>query len=220
MKIINNTDINNLIIFAKHNMGIYRLVYRKYKKIYWLTVLFLLLSFLFLLLYLIVKVSAKGIATTILFMCCILNAIAAQYMCRRLDALTATRHMKVQEKRLEILQRFYQRNNYTISDIKIINKQLEKRLNNLNKQKTTVTVVLGILVLPIWETLVQFALREFTTERFVRIVAVTLIMTFFITIFIYILNRGIYLYEENVYVKNNSYIIENIIYLNNYLIKD
>ncbi len=220
MKIINNTDINNLIIFAKHNMGIYRLVYLRYKKIYWLTIVFCILCFLSLVLYLIVKFASNKIAVAISFLCCIFNAVAAIYLCRRLEALTENRQMKVQEKRLVILQRYYQRNNYTISDIIIINKQLEKRLKNLDKQKTTAIVVLGILVLPIWETMVEYALQEFTTERFVRIIAVTLIMTFFITIFIHILNRGIYLYEENVYVKNNSYIIENIIYLNHYIIKD
>ena len=32
MKIINNTDINNLILYAKKNLGIYKLVYKEKKK--------------------------------------------------------------------------------------------------------------------------------------------------------------------------------------------
>lgn len=32
MKIINNTDINNLILYAKKNLGIYKLVYKEKKE--------------------------------------------------------------------------------------------------------------------------------------------------------------------------------------------
>ena len=34
MKVVTNSDIKKLIIYAKRNLGIYKLVYRTYKQLY------------------------------------------------------------------------------------------------------------------------------------------------------------------------------------------
>lgn len=52
MKIITNNDINDLIVFSKRNLGVYKLVYKKVKVVYWCLVFLTILSILFLILYL------------------------------------------------------------------------------------------------------------------------------------------------------------------------
>ena len=39
MKIINDTDINNLILYAKKNLGVYKLVYKDENRKYFLTII-------------------------------------------------------------------------------------------------------------------------------------------------------------------------------------
>ena len=56
MKIINNTDINNLIIFSKKNLGIYRLVYKEQKNLYCLSIIAVIFSIFLLITYILLVI--------------------------------------------------------------------------------------------------------------------------------------------------------------------
>ena len=74
MKIINNTDINNLIIFSKKNLGIYRLVYKEQKNLYCLSIIAVIFSIFLLITYILlvilhINILIEKICFFSLFMC-------------------------------------------------------------------------------------------------------------------------------------------------------
>ncbi len=52
MKVVTNSDIKKLIIYAKRNLGIYKLVYRTYKHLYFTIIILLLIFALLLIVFL------------------------------------------------------------------------------------------------------------------------------------------------------------------------
>lgn len=220
MKVITNRDINNLIIFSKKHLGIYKLVYKEYKKIYWCIISFTCLSIVCLILYILLSINKIIILEKICFFCCIILCFITLFLSNKLNKITKDKHLKIQDKRLKLLIKYYNDKHIYTRDILIINTQLEKRIKKIEKQKTTVLVILGVLVLPLWENFIQYFYSEFTSIKFIKLFIFSIIMSFVIASVIRIYNRGIYLYEENIYIKNNVHIIENIIYLNTYIIND
>ena len=134
MKIINNMDINNLILYAKKNLGIYKLVYKEKKRIYYLSIIFLLISATLLAIYiLLVCFNINKSIQIICAICCLLTCFCTLILLKYIDSKTQHKHLKIQNNRLELLKQYYNDKNYTIKDIRIINQQLEKRINKIEK---------------------------------------------------------------------------------------
>lgn len=74
--------------------------------------------------------------------------------------------------------------------------------------------------MPIWDIFLQYSFHEFSLYKMAYMVLFTIVFSFIILLVIKILNRTIYLYEESFYVKNNLALIENLIYLNGYIIQE
>lgn len=220
MKVITNKDINDLILFSKKNLGIYKLVYKEHKKIYWCIISFTCLSIVSLILYILLSINKIRTLEKICFFCCIILCFITLFLSHKLNEITKYKHLEIQDKRLKLLIKYYNDKNMHSKNILIINAQLAKRIEKIEKQKTTVLVILGILILPLWENFIQYFYNEFTSIKFIKLFLFSIIMSFVIAAVMKICNRGIYLYEENIYIKNNVHIIENLIYLNTYIIND
>lgn len=221
MKIINNTEINNLILYAKKNLGIYRLVYKYESKMYWLSIIFLLISALILLTYpLLIIFHVDGFYEKICVCSCLFTCICSLIIIKYIDKKTKCKHLKIQETRYKLLKRYYRDKNYTLKELKVINSLLEKRKNEIEKQKITILVVFSILVLPIWDIFVQSYFNEFTFTKISKFAIFLFVFSIIVLFIVRFFNKTLYLYEENFYVKNNIAIIENLIYLNEYLIQE
>ncbi len=221
MKIINNTDINNLILYAKKNLGIYKLVYKEKKRIYYLSIIFLLISATLLAVYiLLVCFNINKSIQIICAICCLLTCFCTLILLKYIDSKTQHKHLKIQNNRLELLKQYYNGKNYTIKDIRIINQQLEKRINKIEKQKITILIVISVMILPIWDIFVQTYFSDISLNKMNKFIIFFIILSIFILITIRFLNKTLYLYEENFYIKNNIAIIENLIYLNEYIIQE
>lgn len=221
MKIINNTDINNLILYAKKNLGIYKLVYKEKKRIYYLSIIFLLISATLLAIYiLLVCFNINKSIQIICAICCLLTCFCTLILLKYIDSKTQHKHLKIQNNRLELLKQYYNGKNYTIKDIRIINQQLEKRINKIEKQKITILIVISVMILPIWDIFVQTYFSDISLDKMNKFIIFFIILSIFILITIRFLNKTLYLYEENFYIKNNIAIIENLIYLNEYIIQE
>lgn len=221
MKIINNKDINNLIIFSKKNLGIYKLVYKEYKNIYWMSILLTNLSIILLVSYILISNFRTNLfLEKICGICCLMTCIFSLILLYLLDKKTKSKHLKIQDCRLKKLKKYYNSNNYLTKDIIIINEQLSKRIEKIEKQKTTILIVFGILILPIWDIFIQDSFVVFSSQQFVKVVLFSIFLSFIIRMLIKVCKRGLYLYEENIYIKNNISLMENLIYLNNYIIKE
>ena len=221
MKIINNTDINNLILYAKKNLGIYKLVYKEKKRIYYLSIIFLLISATLLAVYiLLVCFNINKSIQIICAICCLLTCFCTLILLKYIDSKTQHKHLKIQNNRLELLKQYYNGKNYTIKDIRIINQQLEKRINKIEKQKITILIVISVMILPILDIFVQTYFSDISLNKMNKFIIFFIILSIFILITIRFLNKTLYLYEENFYIKNNIAIIENLIYLNEYIIQE
>lgn len=221
MKIINNMDINNLILYAKKNLGIYKLVYKEKKRIYYLSIIFLLISATLLAIYiLLVCFNINKSIQIICAICCLLTCFCTLILLKYIDSKTQHKHLKIQNNRLELLKQYYNDKNYTIKDIRIINQQLEKRINKIEKQKITILIVISVMILPIWDIFVQTYFSDISLDKMNKFIIFFIILSIFILITIRFLNKTLYLYEENFYIKNNIAIIENLIYLNEYIIQE
>lgn len=221
MRIINNTDINNLILYAKKNLGIYKLVYRKYKNIYWTSVSLMILSIVLLLTY--ILLSNYQISLCIEYICfggCLLTSVFSLYSIHKLDTISKSVHLKIQENRFKLLKQYYEINNFKIKDIKTINEMLSKRIEKIERQKITIIIILGVLVLPIWDSFIQHYLKIFTAQQLLKIILFSILISFVVTIIVKVFYKGLYLYEENIYIKNNTFVIENLIYLNKCLLQE
>ena len=221
MKIINNMDINNLILYAKKNLGIYKLVYKEKKRIYYLSIIFLLISATLLAIYiLLVCFNINKSIQIICAICCLLTCFCTLILLKYIDSKTQHKHLKIQNNRLELLKQYYNDKNYTIKDIRIINQQLEKRINKIEKQKITILIVISVMILPIWDIFAQTYFSDISLDKMNKFIIFFIILSIFILITIRFLNKTLYLYEENFYIKNNIAIIENLIYLNEYIIQE
>lgn len=221
MKIINDSDINNIIIFAKRQLGIYKLVYKKYKDLYWSAVFLTILSFILLVIYFITEKCQMWLVIGRLccFGCATCSALAL-YLLQKLKILSEEKHLGIQEHRFELLKRYYSVKQFSVKEIKKVNEKLNLRKERIKQQKITVLIVLGMLLLPIWELFVQKYLVGFTFYQLKRIFLLAIAIACIIVEIVRICNWGLNLYEENIYIKYNTYLIENLIYLNSYIIQE
>lgn len=221
MKIINNTEVNNLIFFAKNNLGIYKLVYKEKKNIYYLSIISVVINIFMLIIYiLLIALHINDFWEKIYGGCCIFTCLCSLILLKYIKSKTEYKHLKIQESRFKLLKKYYNDKNYNIKDIKIINQQLEKRIEKIERQKITILVVIGAMVLPIWDTFVQSYFSEISYIKLVNFFIFLIILSVVILLIIRFFSKALYLYEENFYIKNNVAIIENLIYLNKYIIQE
>ncbi len=221
MKIINDTDINNLILYAKKNLGVYKLVYKDENRKYFLTIISLLNSVFILVIYiLLVYFRVDYFYEKICGFCCLLTCICTLMLLKYIDNKTKCKHLMIQDIRFKLLKEYYNDRNYTIKEIEIINQQLEKRIDKIEKKKITILVVISIMILPIWDIFVQTYFNHFSFFEAIKFLVFLIFSSIIILIIIRFLNKALYLYEENFYIKNNVSIIENLIYLNSYIIQE
>ncbi|MDE7332093.1 MAG: hypothetical protein K2O16_07600 [Lachnospiraceae bacterium] len=219
MKIINNTDINNLILFSKKNLGMYKLVYIDHKKIYWLSIATVIISVCLLIIYIFFTIFQINIFfEKLCSLCCLFTSLCGLGLLKYIEKQTQEKHLIIQYIRYKLLKKYYSDRNYNNKDIKTINQQLAMRIQKIEKQKITVLVIIGVMILPLWDIFVQFYFDEFSFIKIVKFITFLVIFSLIILVIIRFLNRAIYLYEENFYIKNNIAIIENLIYLNEYII--
>lgn len=219
MKIVNNTDVNNLILFSKRNLGLYKLLYREYKFIYWFSIFCQCVSALFLILYFYSIIFPSNlILERVYSIICAIMCINSLFLLKLLTKKTNKKHLKVQEKRYKILKEYYNRNDYYLDDIKNINKLLNKRIEKIEKQKITILVIVASLALSVWDLIIENYFKIFSVKNLISTFVLIIIISLFILILVKFFNRMIYLYEENMYIKNNVSLIENLVYLNDYII--
>lgn len=220
MKVINNSEVNRLIIFAKKKLSIYELAYKEYKTLYWLLILLAVGSFGFLVVQ--ISLSILGVNTQLENLCivgCLSTGFSALHCVKVLDDKTEEAHQQIQTARLRKLRLYYRISNYSKQDILAINELLNLKLKKIEKQRITILIVMNVLLLPIWEAFIQYTLENFSIQQFARTVLFTLCVSPIILIVVRLCKKGLVLYEESMYIKNNTAIIENLIYLNNYMIR-
>ncbi len=76
------------------------------------------------------------------------------------------------------------------------------------------------MLLPIWDIFVQFYFDEFSFIKVAKFLVLLIIFSIIALFIVRLLNKTLYLYEENFYIKNNIAVIENLIYLNEYIIQE
>lgn len=218
MKIITNTDIKNLIIFARKEMGIYKLVYKEYKKIYFsilFLVLLLILFFFIFLFYYFVKHQIISIIVGIE----IILAVTSFRLMYLLVMKTKVLHQEIQENRFRILEDYYKDKNYKSKDIIIINNQLQQRIDNIKSNNVKISVILVALIFPIWELYVsKLGEKVSLLETIMMLIPRTFFISICAIILFPIYNFVHKLMVETFSVLNNVYVINNIIYLNGYII--
>ena len=221
MKIINNTDINNLILYAKKNLGIYQLVYKKeVNGIYFLSILLFLFSVIILIIcILLICFDTNKFYVIICVICCLTTCFCTLILLRHIDNKSKNKHLKIQYDRYRFLKKYYNDKNYTIKEIKVINHQLEKRKDKIEKNKITILVVISVMILPVWDIIVQKYFNDISLIKIVKFIFLLIVFSIVILLTIRFFNRMLYRYEENFYKKNNVAIIENLIYLNEYIIQ-
>lgn len=221
MKIINNTNINDLIIYSKKNLGIYNLVYKDQKKKYYMSIISVFVSILFLIMYILFSVfNTNLVMERLCCFCCLITCLYSLRLIKYIEKKTKNKHLQIQDVRFNLLKNYYDANNYGYQEIKIINQQLEKRIEKIDKQKITILIVLSIMIMPLWELFVQEYFYEISFLRIVKFLFFLIIFSMIVLVIIRFLNKTLYLYEENFYIKNNTALIENLIYLNNYIIQE
>lgn len=221
MKVINNTNINDLIIYSKKKLGIYELLYKKHRILYWSAIFLTCMTGISLLAYIILVIYYKrDILEAFFCIFCTSNALIAFCLTKVLEHKTGGTNLNIQDKRLRHLKRYYCEKGYNSKEIKKINILLSKRIEKLTDQKTTFLVILGILILPIWESFISEYFTDFDSNRIFKMLIVCSIISIILAWLIKFCNNLIYLYEENIYIINNVSIIENLIYLNEYIIEE
>lgn len=134
MRIINNADILNLLLYAKKNLGIYVLIYKKHKLIYYTIIISTLLSIIFLICF--GKIFISKIEPQVLsfiFGClCFLLCIISLVLIKKLNELTKKNHLKIQKFRYKKLKKYYSVNKYSVEDIICINELLIWYFNSSN----------------------------------------------------------------------------------------
>ena len=138
----------------------------------------------------------------------------------KINKLTKNEASKIQYKRVKLLKKYYLDNNLSTKEIILINEQLTEKFGELQKQSTTLLIIFGMIIFPIWENFLQYAFKEFTSSKVLKIFLLSIILSCLIVLVIKIYNIGSHLYQENIPIKNNKYIIKNLIYLNTYIINE
>lgn len=220
MKVITNTDIRQLIIYSKRELGIYELVYRKYKKMYF--VILSLLVFLLLLLYnCIFILLSKGRIPYRIAKACLFFAILELILLYVFEKKTKTLHQGIQDIRIKKLKRYYTQKNYHVYDVTVINDLLQKRISHLEANRIKFSVIIAALIFPLWDIYIN-VLSE--NKTFLEMLEVILPRAFIIAIFVILLlpiyNFAQMTISEHVFTTNNIYIIDNIIFLNSYIIHE
>ena len=95
-----------------------------------------------------------------------------------------------------------------------------KRIDTIEKQKVTILIVISIMILPIWDIIVQSYFDKSSSENIIKFFAFFALLSIVVLFAARFFNRALYLYEENFYIKNSIAIIENSIYLNGYTIQE
>lgn len=221
MKIINNTNINDLILYSKKNLGIYKLVYKEEKKKYYMSIIFVFISILFLITYILFSLYITNvILERLCCFCCLITCLYSLWLIKYVEKKTKNKHLEIQDVRFGLLKNYYNDNNLGYKELKIINQQLEKRIEKIEKQKITILIVLSIMIMPLWDLFVQEYFKEISFNRVIKFSFFLIIFSVIILVIIRFFNKTLYLYEENFYIKNNISLIENLIYLNNYIIQE
>ncbi len=221
MKIVNNTIINDLILYAKKNLGIYKLVYKEEKNKYYMSIIFVFISILFLITYVLFSFYITNvILERLCCFCCLITCLYSLWLIKYIEKKTKNKHLEIQDVRFSLLKNYYNANNLGYKELKIINQQLEKRIEKIEKQKITILIVLSIMIMPLWDLFVQEYFKEISFNRVIKFSFFLIIFSVIILIIIRFFNKTLYLYEENFYIKNNIALIENLIYLNNYIIQE
>lgn len=212
---------SGLILYAKKNLSIYKLVYKEKKIIYYFSITMLLISVILLAIdILLVCFNINKSIQILSSICCLLTCFCTLILLRYIDNKTQYKHLKIQDNRFRLLKHYYDDQNFSVKDIKRINQQLEKRINKIEKQKVTILVVIGIMVLPIWDIFVQVYFINITFSKLIKFVIFFIVFSIIILISIRFFYKTLYLYEENFYIKNNISIIENLIFINEYIIQE
>lgn len=221
MKIINNSNINNLILFSKKNLNMYKLVYEEQKKIYFMSIISVIISVCLLTIYIIfIFLHINLFLEKLCGYSCLFTCMCSLGLLKYIDHKTKNKHLKIQNVRFKLLKKYYNDNNYNINDIRIINRQLEKRIEKIEKQKITILVVISVMILPVWDIFIQTYFNDFSVIKIIKFIVFFVFFSIVILITIRFFNKTLYLYEENFYIKNNVAIIENLIYLNEYIIQE
>ena len=222
MKIINKSDINDLILYAKKNLGIYQLVYKKeVNRIYFFSIILFFISvFLLLMCVLLICFHKDKFFIIISGIFCLFTCFCTLILLRYIDNKTKHTHLKIQYDRQKLLKKYYNDKNYTSKEIKVINQQLEKRKDKIEKNKVTILVVIGVLILPVWDIFIQKYMKDFSLIRIVKFILFVFIFSIVVLLVIRFFNKILYRYEEFFYKTNNTAIIENLIYLNEYIIQE
>ena len=157
MKIINNTDINNLILYAKKNLGIYQLVYKKeVNGIYFLSILLFLFSVIILIIcILLICFDTNKFYVIICVICCLTTCFCTLILLRHIDNKSKNKHLKIQYDRYRFLKKYYNDKNYTIKEIKVINHQLEKRKDKIEKNKIKILVFIILIIFKFFDIIVN-----------------------------------------------------------------
>lgn len=114
MKIISNTDINNLIIYSIKNLSIYKLVYKEQKKMYYLSIANIFISFLLLIIYIFLTFNYTNIFwERICSFSCLFSCIFSLWLLMRIEIKTKQKHLEIQNTRFKLLKKYYSDNKYT-----------------------------------------------------------------------------------------------------------
>ncbi len=220
MKVITNTDIRQLIIFSKRELGIYKLVYSKHKKIY-----FGILSLLFFLLFLLCtciyfSLLLGRIPYNIAYIC-LFMAVLELGLLYSFEKKTEALHQGIQDVRIKKLKRYYLQRNIHTYDLTVINDLLRKQMNSIETNRIKFSVIVTALIFPFWEIYMNRASENKTILEVLRI----FFPRVFIIAFLAILALPVYNFVhmtlvENFCTINNEYIISNIIFLNSYIIHE
>lgn len=200
-------------------MGMYNLVYKDKKELYFLSLSSVFTSVLLLILSIFFAFAHIPSLEKFFSFSCLLICFCGLLLIKYIDKITTEKHLVVQDVRFKLLKKYYSDNDYNYDDIIIINQQLEKRIEKIGKQKITILVIISVLILPLWDILIQNYFDDFTSIKILKFVIFLIIFSFATLVVIRFFNKALYLYEENFYIKNNVSIIENLIYLNGYIIR-
>ena len=219
MKIITHTDIRNLIIFARKEMGIYNLVYKKCKKLYFIILFLVTILMLLLIVFLYNFFVNKKIINLIVYSC-IIVAVISLVLLYLLNTRTRRFRNQIQKNRVYILENYYKSKKYKSNEIILINDLLQQRINNIQSNNIKIYVIIISLIFPIWELYTdKLSEKMLFIELIVFLVPRVLFISIFILILFPVYNFIRMQIIENLTVLNNVYVMNNIIYLNSYIIE-
>lgn len=185
-------------------------------------VMLFLLVFLLLLLYICIFIllSIKRIPYRIAT-ACLFFAILELILLYVFEKKTRTSHQGIQDIRIKKLKRYYSQKNYHAYDITVINDLLQKKMSNIEANRIKFSVIIAALIFPLWDIYIN-VLSE--NETFLEVLEIILprafIIAFFVVLLLPVYNFAQMTIAECVFTTNNIYIIDNIIFLNSYIIHE